>query len=87
MCREFKHMSSIARNHKTSTLVTIAALAVVASTGSIQFVLAAHDVNVQTYINQREECKTKGKFSNLRFVHCKIFVYNYSKWQILEHDY
>jgi hypothetical protein len=53
-------MSSIAMNHKTSTtLVTIAVtLAVIASTGSINIVLAAKDVNVHTYINQKEECKT-----------------------------
>jgi hypothetical protein len=38
--------------------VTIAALAVIASTGNLQFVLATHDVNVQAYINQKEECKT-----------------------------
>ncbi len=57
-------MSSIARNYKTSTtLVTIAALAVVASAGSIQFLLATHDVNVQTYINQKEECKTAREYS------------------------
>ena len=55
-------MTSITKNHKTSTvLVAIAVVAGVlaASTGSLHVVLAAaHDVNVQTEINQKEYCKT-----------------------------
>ncbi|MFY9869486.1 MAG: hypothetical protein WAK17_07190 [Candidatus Nitrosopolaris sp.] len=54
-------MTSITKNHKISTaLVAIAVVAgvLVASTGSLHIVLAAHDVNVQTEINQKEYCKT-----------------------------
>jgi hypothetical protein len=54
-------MTSITKNHKTSTaLVAIAVVAgfLVGSTGSPHIVLAAHDVNVQTEINQKEYCKT-----------------------------
>jgi hypothetical protein len=54
-------MTSITTNHKTSTvLVAIAVVAgvLVASTGSLHIMLAAHDVNVQTEINQKEYCKT-----------------------------
>jgi hypothetical protein len=53
-------MTSITNNLKTSTaLVAIAVLAgvLVASTG-LHIVLAVHDVNVQTEINQKEYCKT-----------------------------
>ncbi len=55
-------MTSITKNDKTSTaLVAIAVVAgvLVASTGSLHIVLAAHDVNVQTEINQKEYCKTQ----------------------------
>jgi hypothetical protein len=54
-------MTSITKNFKTSTaLVAIAVIAgvMVASTGSLHIALAAHDVNVQTEINQKEYCKT-----------------------------
>jgi hypothetical protein len=54
-------MTSMTKNHKTSTvLVAIAVVAgvLVASTGSLHIMLAAHDVNVQTEINQKEYCKT-----------------------------
>jgi hypothetical protein len=52
-------MTSITKNHKTSTaLVAIIAGFLVANTGSLHVVLAAHDVNVQTEINQKEYCKT-----------------------------
>jgi len=54
-------MTSITKNDKTSTaLVVIAVVAgfLVGSTGSPHIMLAAHDVNVQTEINQKEYCKT-----------------------------
>jgi hypothetical protein len=54
-------MTSITKNFKTSTaLVAIAVIGgvMVASTGSLHIALAAHDVNVQTEINQKEYCKT-----------------------------
>ena len=54
-------MTSITNNHTTSTKLVAIALAVgvlVASTGSLHIALAAHDVNVQTEINQKEYCKT-----------------------------
>jgi hypothetical protein len=54
-------MTSIRKNYETSTaLVAIAVVAgvLLASTGSLHTVLAAHDVNVQTEINQKEYCKT-----------------------------
>jgi hypothetical protein len=54
-------MTSITKNFKTSNaLVAIAVIAgvMVASTGSLHIALAAHDVNVQTEINQKEYCKT-----------------------------
>ena len=54
-------MTSITNNHITSTKLVAIALAVgvlVASIGSLHIALAAHDVNVQTEINQKEYCKT-----------------------------
>jgi hypothetical protein len=54
-------MISITKNHKTSTAlvaITVVAGFLVASTGSLHVVLAAHDVNVQTELNQKEYCKT-----------------------------
>lgn len=54
-------MTSVAKNHKMSTtlVATLALTAIlVASIESLRIVLATHDVNVQTYINQKEECKT-----------------------------
>src|SRR5215831_3859427 len=54
-------MTSTTNNHKTSTNLVAIALVVgvlVASTGSLHITLAAHDVNVQTEVNQKEYCKT-----------------------------
>jgi hypothetical protein len=54
-------MTSIRKNHKTSTaLVTIAVVTcvLVTSTGSLHMLFAAHDINVQTEINQKQYCKT-----------------------------
>src|SRR5215471_10610718 len=45
-------------NHKTSTVLVTIAGVLLATTGSLHIVLAAHDVNVQTEINQKEYCKT-----------------------------
>src|SRR5215831_954451 len=46
------------KNHKTSTVLVTIAGVLLATTGSLHIVLAAHDVNVQTEINQKEYCKT-----------------------------
>jgi hypothetical protein len=55
-------MTSITKKDKTPTALVILALVVVGvlitSTGNLQLVLAAHDVNVQTEIDQKEYCKT-----------------------------
>jgi len=61
-------MTSITKNHKTSTgLVAIAVVAgiLVASIGS-HLALAAHDVNVQTQIHQQEYCKTDSTNSPIK---------------------
>src|SRR5215831_6449021 len=46
------------KSHKTSTVLLTIAGVLLATTGSLHIVLAAHDVNVQTEINQKEYCKT-----------------------------
>src|SRR5215472_7342753 len=54
-------MTSITKNHKTSTALVAIALTLgvpVASTGSLHIALAAHDIDVQTGLNQKEYCKT-----------------------------
>ena len=53
-------MTSITKNHKTSTalVITVVAAFLAATTGSLHVVLAADNVNVQTEINQKEYCKT-----------------------------
>ena len=54
-------MTSITKNHKTFTAlvaITVVAGFLVGNAGNLQVVLAAHDVNVQTEINQKEYCKT-----------------------------
>jgi len=53
-------MTSITKNHKTSTalVITVVAAFLAATTGSLHVVLATDNVNVQTEINQKEYCKT-----------------------------